>query len=795
MEEAGLAVTDEVLKALEFPQVLERLSKGCRTRAGSDCLRSLRPLDDDAVVAERRERSRVLERLSASQGAPPVPETGNDKLRIENCAQEGIALSGSELADLAETLSGVEDLRRYLSSREAGDAPCLSHWKTRLDDQTELRHLLARTVSPRGEVLDTASNELGAVRRQLRDLRGGLQSFYRRILSEDLLRDAFQDKVVMERDGRMVVPVKRERQSQVPGLLHGLSMSGSTVFVEPAEAVESNNRLREAVFLEEAEVARALRETTLRILEKRGSVEDAFAACAEVDAHQALASFAGSFNAVYLEPRAGDPLRMVGARHPILCLQMGAAFLDQVVPLDLDYGKDGRVVLVSGPNAGGKTAALKTLGLTCLMAQTGLPCVVHPLTTLPPLRRFDTDLSDEQDLEHHLSTYAAKLAALRRMMESAGPDTLLLLDELGSGTDPREGGALGLAVLERLAQAGTHVFATTHQPELKRLAENRPGMQNAGMVFDEASGKPTYRLIQGVPGRSHALSLAAQVGFPQDVLDRAKSLIPSDELDLSELLEKAAREKVAAENARLEAERFRDEAAKHEAALREERGHIREEAKRIRDEARQEASGMVKNTRRQVEHWVQGLEKVPQDGQVDVTKAKEARRALNDKLKNLEKPPAKQRPTSVALEPGDEVVLKSSGMRGRVEARDDDRETASVRLESGLKVACAYRDLEAATPRPDERKPVTLRGPSTDGSGKLEVDVRGCRADEAIMIVDQFLDEAVVSGQPFARIIHGKGTGKLREALHEHLKSHSAGYTFRLGEWGEGDFGVTVVEF
>lgn len=786
---------DNILKALEYPQVLARLSLGCRTRAGADTLSAFRPLDDGAVASERRARSRLLESLSASQGIPPVPETGDDLLRIENCAQQGVALTGSELADLAATLSGVEDLRRYLSSREAGDAECLTHWRKRLDDQAELRHLLARTVSVRGEVLDTASDALASVRRRLRDLRSDLQSFYRRILTDGAYQDAFQDRVVTERDGRMVVPVKRERQSQVPGLMHGLSASGSTVFVEPSEAVEPNNRLREAVFLEEAEVQRALREVTLRILERRVSVEDTFAACAEVDAHQAVAAFAGSFDAVYVEPRDGDPLRLVGARHPILCLQEGPAFREKVVPLDLDYGKAGRVVLVSGPNAGGKTASLKTLGLACLMAQAGLPCVVHVETTLPTFRRFDSDLSDEQDLEHHLSTYAAKLTALRRMIESAGSDTLLLLDELGSGTDPREGGALGLAVLERLTAQGTHVFATTHQPELKRLTEDRPGMQNAGMVFDDASGKPTYRLVQGVPGRSHALSLAAQVGFPQDVLDRAKSLIPSDELDLSELLEKAAREKVAAETARVEAERLRDEVARHEAVLREERGRLRAEAKQIRDEARQEAAGMVKNTRRQVEHWVQGLERVPQGGLFDPTKAKETRRALNDKLKNLTLPPAKRPVTSVILAPGDDVVLKSSGMRGRVESCDEDRETAAVRLEGGLKVTCVYADLETAPERSEARKPVEVRGPSSDGSGRLEVDVRGCRADEAITIVDQFLDEAVVTGQPFARIIHGKGTGKLREALHEHLKKHPAGYDFRLGEWGEGDYGVTVVEF
>ncbi len=784
---------ENILNALEYPQVLRRLAGDCRTRAGSQFLMALRPVDDPTVAMERRDRSRWLEKHAASQGAPPAPETADDLARVERCAAEGLALSGSELADLSATLAGVEDLRRYLSPREGMDAACFFHWRQRLEDTSDLRKMLERTVSPRGEVLDTASEALGSVRREIRGLRDDLQSFYRRMLGEGSLREALQDRVVTEREGRMVIPVRRERQSLVPGLVHGLSSSGSTVFVEPSGAVEPNNRLREAIFLEEAEVQRALREATLRILEKRALIEGTFAVCAEVDAHHALARFATAYGAEYVEPREGDALRLVGARHPLLSLQCGPDFRRAVVPLDLDYGKDGRVVLVSGPNAGGKTAALKTLGLTCVMALAGLPCLVGALTSLPFLGRLDSDLSDEQDLEHHLSTYAAKLTALRRMMASADSRTLLLLDELGSGTDPREGGALGLAVLESLAAAGTHVFATTHQPELKRLIEGRPGMQNAGMVFDEVDGKPTYRLIQGVPGRSHALSLAAEVGFPPEVLARAKSLIPADELDLSELLEKAAQERMEAQKAREEAQRLKDAAAGHEAVLRQERSHLREEAKRIRDEARAEAAGLVKNTRRQVEHWVQGLEAAPV-GAVDAAKANEARRALNEKLKNLEAPRAKRREAEVSLAPGDEVVLKSSGMRGRVEACDDAQETASVRLEGGLKVTCHYQDVDLAEPRVEEARKVVVRGPSNDDAGPLEIDVRGCRAEEAIALVDPFLDRALRAGLPFARVIHGKGTGKLREALHEHFRKHPSGLSFRLGEWGEGDYGVTIVD-
>jgi DNA mismatch repair protein MutS2 len=787
-----LKVTEEVLKAIEYPQVLERIAAECQTRSGRAFLSAFRPLSDPEILRTRLECTAELEKFSAVRGTAPAPETGEALPLMETALREGMTLTGLELSEVASALSGVSALKRYLALCGPTELR-LKDWHHRLSDLPDLRERLDKTVSPRGEVLDTASPALLAARRRLRETHGEAQGFFQRLLQKRELDDVFQDRVVTERDGRFVVPVKREKQGRLPGLLHGLSSSGATVFLEPEEGVEVNNHLREARIFEEEEVRRVLQETTRAVLERFDVLRGSFRICAEVDAHGALAFFARQFDAAYLRPVEGAPLRLQGVRHPLLCLQEGAGFREKVVPLDLDFGKDVKVVLVSGPNAGGKTAALKTLGLSCALAQSGVPIPAGSLTTLPFLARLDSDLTDEQDLEKHMSTYAAKLTGLKRMMDLSIPGSLVLLDELGSGTDPQEGGALGLSCLEAMRDKGVFVMASTHQPGLKLFLEKAMGMVNAAMVFDESTGRPTYRLIQGIPGRSHALTLAEQIGFPREVMDRARALLPKGELDLSTLLEKTAQENLAAENARREAEEARLTARRLEAELREARKGLKEEAGRIRQEARQEALGVVKNARREVEHLIQGIGP-GRPGPGGPSRIRDARKTLNEKLKNLEPAPHRQKADMKSLAQGDAVVVKSTGVRGQVEECDDGRFVAVVRLESGMRVSCDYEDLEPTESTAEYPSRVVIQGPANPDECKLEVDVRGCRADEALRVVDRFLDQALRAGLPFARIIHGKGTGRLREALHEYLKSHPAELRFRMGEWGEGDFGVTVVD-
>ena len=444
--------------------------------------------------------------------------------------------------------------------------------------------------------------------------------------------------------------------------------------------------------------------------------------------------------------------------------------------------------------------ALKTLGLTCVMAQSGLPILAHSTSSFPFIQHFDSDLLDGQSLSDHLSSFAAKLKALKRMMGQAGPGTLFLLDELGAGTDPREGGALGLACLEVFREKGAFAMANTHQPLLKLLTQEEAGMANAAMLFDETTGKPTFRLVPGVPGQSYAFTLARQLGFEEAVLERAKAHMPQGEVDLSELLAKLGKEKHEAERARQEAERARDNARKLETELLTAQRQIKDEAKRIKKEAQIEAEGLLKNTRRKVEHLIQGVEK-PAAGPVR-ERVNRARREVDRKLRNIAPPPPKKISEVSELTKGDRVFFKPGHCDVRVVEADDDKWEAIIQMGNGLKLSCKYSDLGRVS---KEAPPAPPRQPSTPESvlgthamedkGKLELDLRGKMVDQALPLLDKFLDDATLVNLPFVRIIHGKGTGALKEAIHKHLPAAHPEVDFSMAEPAQGGAGVTMIRF
>ncbi len=790
-------IVENFLRAVEYPRLLTELAGHCQTPAGRDYLKALRPLTDLGPIENRLSKTRELEKHFLKSGNPAVPDSQFFLEAFENARSKGEAFSAKELASLSEFLLSVVSLRQYLSPGEEVP-PVFQEWLGRLHALPELKEKLKSTVSDKGEILDTASPELKGLRDQLRSLKAEVQNFYQSFLQKDETGEALQEKIVTEREGRLVVPVKRDRQSQVPGFIHGMSSSGSTLFVEPREIVESNNRVKEALLREDEEIRRILRETTQSVLASGDLLEAAVIACAEVDAHGVLAIFASRYDGQFLVPRAGSGLSLNGARHPLLALENREQFREKVVPLDIEF-KDGvKVILVSGPNAGGKTVALKTLGLTCVMAQAGLPVLARGESELPPLAHFDSDLEDGQSLSDHLSTYAAKLKALKRMMDHSGPDTLFLLDELGAGTDPREGGALGIACLETFREKGATVMANTHQPLLKLLTQEEKGMANAAMIFDEQTGKPTFRLVSGIPGQSYALTLARQFGFPGEVLERAKSHLPQGEADLSEMLTKLGQEKQAAQEARQEAEKTRDNARKLEQELMTARRQIKDEARRIKKEAQVEAEGLLKNTRRKMEHLIQGVE-TPDGKVIHPEKINAAKREVNQKLKNIKPAPAKVIVEVGELKEGDSVFFKPGQCDVKILSADEDKGEAVILMENGMKLSCKYSDLGRVTAAPKPVAPPQATGvlgaKALDEKGKLELDLRGKMVDQALPLLDKFLDDALLVNLPFVRIIHGKGTGVLKEAIHKHLPAAHPNVEFSMAEPAQGGAGVTVIKF
>ncbi len=791
---------ESFLEAVEFPKLLEKLALTCQTPAGKKHLRSFKPLTDGSVIENRLRQTQELEKFLLKNNSLAIPDSQFFASAFQEARSAGQVLSGEELAALARFLSDVVKLRQTLSPSE-GIPPVFQEWLGRLLALPILRDQLKEKISEKGEVLDSASPELKSVRDQLRSLRSEIQNFYQKFLQRSDVGGVLQEKIVTEREGRLVVPVRRDHQSSVPGFVHGLSASGATLFVEPQEMVESNNRVREALAREDEEVRKVLREMTQGVLDHAGEIETTLIVCAEIDAHGALSFFASNYDGQFVAPQKNAPLKLHQARHPLLSLESGDKFRERVIPLDLDFEGDVRVVLVSGPNAGGKTVGLKTLGLCCVMAQSGIPLPARADSSIPFLTHFDTDLRDEQNLSDHLSTYAAKLTALKRMMDQAGPETLCLLDELGAGTDPREGGALGLACLEEFRQKGAFVLANTHQPLLKLLTQEEKGMANAAMLFDETTGKPTFRLVPGIPGRSYALTLAQQMGFDDALLERAKTHLPPGEVDLSELLTKLGQEKDAAAKARQEAEKLRDNAKKIEQELLVAKRQIKDEAKNIKKNAQVEAEGILRNTRRQMEHLIQGV-KMPMGQGVNKDRLNNAKQTVNQKLKNVSQAQPKVVVEVVQVNPGDKVLFKPGDCNVLVVSADEDRSEAVIQMDNGMKLTCKFSDLgrvsKAAPVLKKQYVPTVasqvLGSKAMEEKGSLEIDLRGKMVDQALPMVDKFLDDALLAGLPFVRIIHGKGTGALKEAIHKHLPVQHPDVSFSMAEPAQGGAGVTVVK-
>ncbi len=791
-------IVKNFLKAIEYPKLLEKLASHCQTPAGRDYLRVFSPTSDLGLIENRLGKTQELEKHLAKQKFPAIPDSQFFIESFEKARNKGDILSGEELAAIVNFLSEVVRLRQYLGFESETQA-AFQEWLGRLHALPTLMETLQSKVSDRGEVLDGASPGLKSVRDQVRSLKAEVQNFYQTFLQKADTVEALQEKIVTEREGRLVVPIKRDHQNMVPGFVHGMSASGATLFVEPREVADNNNRIKEALLREDEEVRKVLREATQVVLTHANELEETLIACAEVDAHGVLATFASRYNGQYLKPQSGSNLSIKEARHPLLALEAIERFREAVIPLDIEFKEGVQVILVSGPNAGGKTVALKTMGLVCAMTQAGIPVLANNQSSVPVLKHFDTDLEDEQNLGDHLSTYAAKLKALKRMLDHCGPETLILLDELGAGTDPREGGALGLACLETFREKGTLVLANTHQPLLKLLTQEEKGMANAAMLFDETTGKPSFRLVSGIPGQSYALTLARQLGFSEELLEKAKSHLPQGEADLSEMLAKLGQEKQGAEKARQDAEKIHENAKKIEQELLTARRQMKDEARRIKKEAQVEAEGLLKNTRKKMEHLIQGVQSPA--GEVNKERIKTARQEVNQKLRNIKPAPIKTIIEVGEVKEGDSVFFKPGNCDVKVVSADEEKYEAVILMENGMKLSCKWSDLGRVSQAPKPARTVhpqaggVMSSKSLEEKGKLEIDLRGKLVDQALAQLDKFLDDAVLVNLPFVRIIHGKGTGALKEAIHKHLPTAHPGVEFALAEPAQGGAGATVIKF
>ncbi|MEW6446724.1 MAG: endonuclease MutS2 [Bacillota bacterium] len=772
---------ERVLRRLEFDMILDRLAGYAESSIGRELALHLRPVTDIAAVklrlAQTAEAREVLRR-EPGFGLSGWYDIRNELKRV----LQGGVLEARELQKIAETLAVIRRVKAFFKER-GGSYPLLREISDRLTPFRELEERLKKCIRPPDEVADAASPRLTEIRRRTERLRGEIKETLEYYLRSPAWQKWLQEPLVTIREGRYVLPVKIEYREKVDGLVHDQSASGATLFIEPMAVVGKGNEIRRLKAAEQREIERILGELSAAV----GAVAEEILISTEILGRLDFTMAKGRYSAaldglapvILNEPR----LEFKKARHPLLG--------PKAVPIDVALGKDFDILIITGPNTGGKTVALKTVGLFVLMVQSGLEVPVAEGSEVGVFEEVFADIGDEQSVTESLSTFSSHMRNITGILEKAGGRSLVLLDELGAGTDPKEGAALACAILEELERRATKTIATTHSGELKEFAAGRPRVENASVDFDPETLSPTFRLVIGQPGRSNAFEIARGLGLPAELAARAREFLSPDERRLHELANEMERARRKAEAEAAEASRLRDEAASLKAEYENRLNQLLSKKEQILAEARESAASAVLLARREAEAVIHELrERIKSEERKEQEMAVQAAR---ERLRSLSGRYAERSPfpkeTPASLEPGDTVYVLQFGQEGTVV--DIPREgTVSVQVGS-------FRvDLPSSSvkPVPNRRFAGGVRFTGTVGPVSSTVDLRGRRVEEALQELEQRLDAALLSGLGRVDIIHGYGTGALRTAVKEYLSGHPRVKSYRAGGPGEGGGGVTVAE-
>jgi DNA mismatch repair protein MutS2 len=786
-------VHEQVLAKLEYPVILDRLQQ-CRFSVAAERARELGPSGDPSTVAYLLDVT--AEAVDLLTEFPDVTIGGARDVRsLVERAVKGARLQPTELLQVLDMVSAARNLRRALLRLPEAETrfPHLREFADHLAELPDLETEINRAIGPRGDVLDTASAELGRIRRDVRVAHSRLMERLNTLVSGGKYASVLQDSIVTTRDGRYVVPVRADARSQLQGVVHDTSASGQTLFVEPFEIVELNNRWRERQLDEQHEIDRILDLLSERIGGRAEEISNSVEATAAVDLAMAKARLAFAMRAHRPALWSGEAPNANGhAEHRISLRQARHPLLDpaEVVPIDVDLGEDFRILLITGPNTGGKTVALKTIGLLTLMTQTGLFIPADDTCVVSVFPAVFIDIGDEQSISQSLSTFSGHIRTVIAMLRHVTSDDLVLLDELGAGTDPQEGSALARAIVSRLLQLGPLVVATTHYPELKAYAFATPGVENASVEFDVETLAPTYRLMTGVPGRSNALAIAGRLGMPQEILEVASGMLDPDDLRVDSLLQDIRRRRDEAD-AYLQRAHAEEEQAR---GLRDTAARELQQAEYARREARTEALAEAESELEEARETLKRLRRDRESLQITREHLDERRREVDratDRVRAFRREKLKS-PATPGRKPvaaGDRVRVVPLDQEGEVIAVDGG--VADVML-GALKTRQPVGALERLGRAHHEDTPRPIVMPAASGPVNLELDLRGYRAAEIEAMLDEYLEHAYRAGMPFVRIIHGKGTGALRKVVKDVLSSHPAVASHEIAPANQGGDGATV---
>ncbi|MFV0557938.1 MAG: endonuclease MutS2 [Enterococcus sp.] len=786
-------MNERILKTLEFEQVKKMVAQYLVTAQGLEELAKLAPFTDPQVITTQLAETSDGIKAQRLRGGIPVPRIENIRPQMKRI-EIGADLNGVELAQVSRVLSTANEVKRFIADLKdaAIDFARLYHWEEQIVTIPGLAKKLKDAIDEDGRVTDEASPALKSIRQNIRQTEQGIRSQL-----DSLIRGKnakyLSDSLVTMRNERYVIPVKQEYRGVFGGVVHDQSSSGQTLFIEPKQVVEANNRLRQQQIAERSEIERILAELSAELAPYTKEIIHNAYVLGKFDFMNGKARLAKEIKGVVPIINPENQVKFIQARHPLIQPEM-------VVANDILIGQDYQALVITGPNTGGKTITLKTLGLLQLMGQSGLPLPVEEESQMGIFTEIFADIGDEQSIEQNLSTFSSHMTNIVSILEKVDEKSLVLFDELGAGTDPQEGAALAISILDELGSRSAYVMATTHYPELKVYGYNRAKTINASMEFDVDTLRPTYRLLIGVPGRSNAFEISRRLGLASPMIDAAKGLIDGESQDLNEMIADLENRRKMTEMEYLEVRHYVDEAQRLQEELQAAYTYFFEERENELAKARQKANELVGKAQADAEQVIADLRKMQLAG--GQTKVKEhqlidAKSKLNSlhQEEHLQKNKVLQKAKAAKkLKAGDEVLVTSYGQRGVLLQKVGNHQW-QVQL-GILKMTIAEEDIQTVAPvkEPVQRVVNTVRS-NQASHVQSQLDLRGKRYEAALAEVDQYLDAALLAGYPQVTIVHGKGTGALRQGITEFLTSHRSVASFEFAPTNQGGSGATVVKF
>lgn len=777
-----------VLKTLEYDKILAMLKERASCCVSRELVDTMEPSGDFDTVERELKLTAEAETLFYKTGRSPV----DDFLDMRHCLERmhaALFLSTGELLGIASCLKAAR-IAKDILAKEVGEESYLYNLAGLLITHRSAEEEINRCIINEDEIFDGASPALARIRRAMRLANEKVREKLNSMIRSTAYQKYLQEPIITIRNGRFVIPVKQEYRQQVPGLIHDQSSSGATLFIEPSAVVELGNEYKKLLAEEADEIERILTELTAMLAPYADEIREDLNIMGQIDLVFAKAKLSRELNAVMPRLNRNNYVRIVRGRHPLIPA-------DRVVPIDIWIGRDYRSLIITGPNTGGKTVTLKIVGLFALMVQSGIFVPANEGSEFPVFEHIYADIGDEQSIEQSLSTFSSHMKNIVGILDKADENSLVLLDELGAGTDPIEGAALAMSILEELNDRHCICVSTTHYSEIKAFAMTHEGMENASMEFDIDRLCPTYRLYIGIPGKSNAFEISSRLGLPNSIIDKAKGFLKGEDVRFEDIISSAQSQHRIAEEERKMAEEARAELEKLRADAERERRKLDEDRNRLQAKAKEDAKRIVADTKREMEKLIVEIRSIKD---IDRSAADRVIQAARDTLRATEtavnekeaikkedntKPPK-------TVRAGDTVNIVTLDQKATVLSGPDSK--GEVMVQAGvMKLNVKLKDIRLIE---EKKAAAPTSGKVGLGAGKqvgLELDVRGMLVDEANIIVDRYLDDAYNAGLSEVNIIHGKGTGALRAGVQAFLKRHPLVKGYRMGSYGEGDAGVTVV--